>query len=211
VLEMLSEAMPAVRRMGFASHAVGLDFLRNFRNLQSLATDRRSHSTPSRASEILRSLEHLEELDFSSWDTINRKSALDPLPLETVSFPDDLSNGFSEILSTMRVLWPGLSSLDPNGVALVAHCTSLEQLNLYFPRNHVLLTKEKQLNIPNDIAEALTKLLKLNKINFYNKNVGDWRDPPSPPSKPLSIRNQKSAWFLMGEFHISEVRQLIST
>jgi hypothetical protein len=112
VLEMLSEAMPAIQRLGFASHAVGLDFLRNFRSLQSLATHRTSLSSPSQALEILSSLKYLDELDFPSWDTINRKNSLDPLPLETVSFPNDLSNGnFGDLAnnasSLVTIIFPG--------------------------------------------------------------------------------------------------------
>ena len=121
LFRMLGEAMPSVKRMGFISHSIPLDFLRNFRNLRSLAMDQRSQSTPSQTLDILRSLRHLKELEFPLWLGTNRKNTRAPYPLELNSIPIEYSNEFRQYVSIIQVLGLKLTPQPPFGMALLAH------------------------------------------------------------------------------------------
>ena len=208
VLEMLSEAMPAVRRLGFVSHSVPLDFLRNFRNLQSLSVDPKSQSTPSQTLDIVRSLKHLEELEFPAWIGVNRKLTLDrdPYPLEMESFTRE----FSQKMQPLRFLGLPFPFIHEFEMPLLhAHYASLRQLNLYFSGCRSHLNEEVEVNFFRQNARLFSSMWRLESINFYSEDVDHWRDMTLIPFRPISVRNDLPPnWVLARGFQISEIRQL---
>jgi hypothetical protein len=190
VLEMLGQAMPEIRRMGFVSHSIPLDFLRNYPNLVSLAMDDGSQSTIDQAWEILGSLKHLEELEIPTWTGVNRSYHQYICPLELTMLPTKAYNESAQCLGKIRVLGLELRFGPPFGLEYLSQCKSLRQLNLYSMAFPYFLTENLKVIFIKEMAETLSEMPQLEQINFYAVDPSLGKDKSVIYFRPLSVRNE---------------------